>query len=433
MNKLTKRFKQHVQKKHLLDSNKPLLIGLSGGADSVCLFHLLLDSGYSFIALHCNFNLRGEESLRDEEFVRELCKRNKVTLLVKQFNTKDYIDKHKVSLEMGARELRYTWFNEVINETGAQGIAIAHHQDDQAETLLLNLIRGTGIKGLAGMSERNVNVIRPLLPFNRKEILEYLQEIHQDYITDSSNLERDATRNKIRLDVIPLLEQINPKASVNIANAANRVRETLPNWEKIIDEELERCRVSENEISIQSILHSQYPQTVLYEWLSPYGFNQSQVSQILDNLEGDPGAIFTSNNHKLLRNRNTLILKSISETGEIPNILKNIITVEQRKNAIDIIKELPLTPKFAYLDAGLIENELTISSIREGMRFHPFGMKGSKLISDFLTDLKLNRFEKENQKVLCDGDNVVWIIGLRADNRYRVTENTKHILQLQLK
>ena len=207
---MKERIKKYIQEKHIFSEDGLILVGVSGGADSVALLLILKDLGYQIQALHCNFHLRDEESNRDELFVTELCHRNNIPLLVKHFETKEYAIQNNISIEMAARNLRYNWFYEILTETSAQCIAVAHHKDDQAETLLLNLIRGTGIRGLAGMYPLRNKIARPLLCVTRKEIISYLSQANQDYVVDSTNLKRDTTRNIIRLDIIPQFAQINP-------------------------------------------------------------------------------------------------------------------------------------------------------------------------------------------------------------------------------
>ncbi len=375
-------------------------MAVSGGADSVALLRLLLDAGADAVALHCNFHLRGEESDRDERFVADLCRRLGVELHVKHFDTLAYAREQHVSLEMAARNLRYEWFEQMRTQLGCDQIAVAHHQDDQAETVLLNLLRGTGLRGLVGMRARNGHIVRPLLHFSKQELLDYLSGVGQDYIVDSTNAERDALRNRIRLDVVPLLKDINPKAVEHICNTAQLVESFL-----------------------NTPPEGAYTLHTLHEWLQPYGFNSAQIKAILREINGPSGAVYESHTHRLLRDRGRLILSERKE----PNLCELRYSIVETTEPLDFLQTQPLTPEHAYLDADLLTLPLQQRLCQTADRFCPFGMKGSRLVSDFLTDLKLNLFEKERQTVLLSGTDIVWVVGRRSDNRYRVTASTRRI------
>ncbi len=431
MPNLLERFQRHIADTKLLDPDHSLLVGVSGGADSVCLLRLLQESGLPVTALHCNFHLRGEESDRDQQFVEKLCHDLGISLFVKDFCTAEHAAQTKSSIEMAARELRYQWFDEMIAQHDAQGIAIAHHREDQAETLLLNLFRGTGIRGLAAMPPRNGYIIRPLLPFSRQEILDYLAEIKQDYVTDSTNLEREAQRNILRLDVIPLLQSINPQAVSNIASAAEHVQEILPYTQQAMGQAIDSCKTDENAVDIHLLLEKESPASLLHEWLHPAGFNSQQVTQILANIQGESGARYESRTHTLLRDRGLLILKELGETSK-PEIKQKVVRVD-KINALELLKQYPPGKEYAYIDADKLKGELTLQPVSQGMRFKPFGMHGaSRLVSDYLTDLKFNHFDREKQYVLMDGEDIVWLVGLRSDERFRVTKETQRIVILQV-
>ena len=389
-----------------------MLVALSGGADSVALLRALHQQDTHIEALHCNFHLRGEESNRDEMFVTKLCQKLCIPLHIKHFDTLAYKQKQGISLEMAARELRYRWFEEMRHTLNADFVAVAHHRDDQAETLMLNLIRGTGLRGLAGMLPQNNFIIRPLLEVSKDEILNYLEGIEQDYVTDSTNLERDAQRNILRLDVIPLLKTINPNAVKHLAETAKHVAEALPYYEKGVSQS--------HELSA----------TTLHEALRDCGFNSAQEADILRQADGQSGAIYQSATHRLLRNRGQLILEAKSQENNVPTLHQTIINVD---DAIAFLRLQQLTPDRAYLDADKVTTPLSLRHPQEGDRFQPFGMThGTKLVSDFLTDLHLNRFQKEQQWLACSDNNIVWICNQRSDHRYRVTEATRRILILHL-
>ena len=398
-----------------------ILIAVSGGADSVALLRMMLDEGkHTLEALHCNFQLRGEESERDEQFVTALCKRLNVPLHIKHFDTLFYAKDNGISTEMAARELRYKWFEEMRVHLNADYIAVAHHQEDQAETILLNLIRGTGLRGLAGMKAENRHVIRPLLDKSKSEILDYLQSIGQDYVTDSTNLLRDAKRNQIRLDVIPLLKEINPRAISHICEAANHVADAIPYYIKGIE--------SSDELDAAT----------LHEKLRGMGFTPAQER---DMLKGNrSGAIFESTSHRIVRHDGEIVVEEKKTEETMPQLDMQVVEVD---TPLTWLKSQPLTPDYAYLDAqATIAGQetsdgsygLTLRHPQEGDRFQPFGMQhGTRLISDFLTDLKKNVLEKRNQWLVCAGNDIVWVANQRIDHRYRVTEKTRRILIIRLK
>ncbi len=366
----------------------------------MALLRLLLDAGADVVALHCNFHLRGEESDRDEHFVTDLCDRLGVELHVEHFDTLAYAHEKGISTEMAARELRYEWFERMLAQLHCDQIAVAHHQDDQAETILLNLLRGTGLRGLVGMRSRNGHIVRPLLHVSKQEILDYLSGIGQDHVEDSTNAERDALRNRLRLDVIPLLRDINPKAVEHICNTAELVASYL-----------------------DTPPEGGYTLHTLHEWLQPYGFNSAQIRAMLREMNGPSGAIYESPTHRLLRDRGQLLLTEKGRT-DLPALQQCIV---ETSAPLEFLKEQPLTPDHAYLDADLLTLPLEHRLCQTGDRFHPFGMKGTRLVSDFLTDLKVNRFEKERQTVLLSGTDIVWLVGRRTDDRYRVTSATRRI------
>ena len=389
-----------------------MLVALSGGADSVALLRLLWAEGNDIEALHCNFHLRGEESDRDEHFVTQLCQQLGIPLHIQHFSTRAHANNKGISLEMAARELRYVWFEEMRTRLHADYIAVAHHRDDQAETVLLNLIRGTGLRGLAGMSTINGHILRPLLPYSRQEILNYLSSIGQDYVTDSTNLERDALRNRIRLDVMPLLNELNPRAAEHIAQTAHHVAEAIPYYLR---------GVSQSE---------ELTPTTLHERLLGCGFTPAQEADILAHIGDTSGAVYESHTHRVLRDRGRMLLEA-KEVEEEPPALKTDIV--ETDDALSFLQGQPLTPDHAYLDADKLQFPLTLRHLRQGDRFQPYGMKrGTRLVSDFLTDHKLSLFAKQRQWLACSGNDIVWVCGLRPDHRFRVTSNTHRVAILSL-
>ena len=300
MNK--KKIEQYIDQEKLFTREDKILVTLSGGADSVALLRLLLDMGYTCEAAHCNFHLRGDESVRDEMFVRELCLQLVVPLHVQHFQTMEEAEKRHISIEMAARELRYAWFEQLRLQQGADVIAVAHHKDDSVETLLLNLIRGTGINGLLGIRPKNGNIVRPLLCLDRKEITEYLQEIGQSYVTDSTNLQDEYTRNKIRLNLLPLMQEINPSVKESLLRTSEHLNDAALLYKKGIEEGKQKVQ-TEQGILISALLQEPAPETLLFEILSPLGFNSAQIKDIFTSLNGQPGKIFLSREWRVIIDR----------------------------------------------------------------------------------------------------------------------------------
>lgn len=423
-----------------------VLVALSGGADSVCLLLVLKSVGYDCGAIHCNFHLRGKESYRDEGFVRLLCEKLGVELYVKGFNTVQYAAERGISIEMAARELRYSYFKDVLEESGAQAVAVGHHRDDNVETLLLNLVRGSGIHGMCGIPPRNGKIVRPLLCVSRKDILDYLERKGQEYVTDSSNKLDIFSRNKIRLDVLPVLNTINLSASANMASAIEHLNEACKVYDKAINEDISRClRAVGNTrlIDIKKVEECVSPRSVMHEILSPLGFTRSQEEDIIKAMKGNPGHIFSAKKWRLLIDRGQMIIAP-TQTEEVEIERKFRFASHEGTMLIDgcgtinykiIDKEqLVINPdkRFAYLDVDKMHGPLTIRTVRLGDTFSPFGLHGTKLLSDFMTDIKLSRFEKEVQKVICDGSEIAWVVGERSSEIFRVDSNTKKVLVLEL-
>ena len=444
MREVLEKVRIFIRQHHLLQDESRVVVGLSGGSDSVCLAHILDKLGYEVVAAHCNFHLRGEESMRDEQFVVSLCQQMGWNLHQEDFDTAVYARQKGISIEMAAREYRYDWFKRLKEEVGAEAIAVGHHQDDNVETLLLNLTRGTGIKGLCGMQPKNGDVVRPLLCLTRKDILTYLEDIHQTYVTDHTNLEDDFARNKVRLDVLPLLETINQGAMKNLASTQENLTEVMKVYQQAMQDAITNCveqkENGEIHIDIQKLQTLPSPISVLHEVLSPFGFNKVQLKDLLAALN-ERGKIFIAAGRRVLVDRQYIIVEA--EHYPMPNIHMAIIPVED----LTINKD----PHYAYLDADKLKMangkwqmaninsplstfNLQLSTPKEGDTFAPFGMGGKrKLLSDFLTDLKLSLFEKERQPLLVVGNEIVWVIGRRSSELYRVDETTKWVLILSLK
>ena len=409
---------QYINEKHLFHRSDKILVALSGGADSVALLRVLLLEGYNCVAAHCNFHLRGEESDRDEEFVQNLCRGLDVPLQVIHFDTNGYASRKRISIEMAARE-------QVRLQIGASVIAVAHHRDDSVETFLLNLVRGTGINGLKGIAAVNGKVVRPLLDVSRDDILAFLADLKQDYVTDSTNLEDEYLRNKLRLNIIPLLKEINPSVCESITETARRLSDVEAVYRRSIQTVCTEVTEREGKFSISRIMKAVAPLAVLFELLHPYGFNAVQLKNIYRSLGTESGKLFYSENYVLLRDRDYLFLKRREESKEDQSY-----TLHQEICQIEDGFEVSRNPELACLDADTVKEPLVLRRWQSGDKFVPFGMHSFKKVRDYLRDRKYSLFEKENQYVVCSGENIVWLVNERTDNRFRVTEKTQRVLKL---
>ena len=431
---MEKKVREYIEKNNLISKDQLILLGVSGGADSVALLRILLALGYRCVAVHCNFHLRAEESNRDQQFVEQLCSRLGVKLEICSYDTISYAAEKKISIEMAARELRYADFERLRQEYNANSIAVAHHRDDSIETLLMNLMRGTGIRGLTGIKPKNGYVIRPLLSVERVEIEEYLNSIGQDYVTDSTNLETDYTRNKIRLNLLPLMRAINPNADRSIENTALHLQQAYLIYNEAVQKAIADVVKREDEVLIidtDALLATASPSAILYEILSGYGYNEQQVSDIMESLDAESGRRFTSAGYLLYKERNRLVLMKnddvdfcvavdLNTTDNVMLPDGRILRFEFRDGDAEIARDSAV----ATLDADKVGNSLTVRVWQQGDSFIPFGMKGRKLLSDYMTDRKFSITKKRNQCVVCNDCALVWVVGERSDNRYRITKDT---------
>lgn len=419
----------YINKHKLLNANDLYIVALSGGADSVALLLLLKEGGFNVHAAHCNFLLRGSESDRDEAFCVDLCRQLGVELHRAHFATREYAEAHKVSVEMAARELRYNWFEQLRRDIGAVGICVAHHRDDSVETVLLNMIRGTGLRGLTGIQPRNGYVLRPLLCVSRDEIEHFLAKRGQKYVIDSTNLETDVKRNKVRLQVLPLLRTLNPAVSDNIQRMVENVAEA----QIVLDSLLDNFK-KHNTLELSELEKYGSSEYVIYEWLKNYGFNGTQARQVL---EAETGKIMSSSQgYDVLKDRERLIIERtlkpfnpmrIPEEGMY--VLDEKMRLSLRKCAAYVSKK----PFVATFDAQKVVFPLTVRRVEEGDWMIPFGMRGRKLLSDLMTDRKMTVFEKRRQLVVVDAqDVIVWAVGLRIADSVAVAETTQSVLELIL-
>ncbi|MCL1868020.1 MAG: tRNA lysidine(34) synthetase TilS [Paludibacter sp.] len=432
-----------IDKNNLLQRSGTVIVALSGGADSVSLLDILIKLQYKCVAAHCNFQLRAEESQRDEQFVRQLCSRKDITLFVKKFETEQFSRAKNISIEMAARELRYRWFEQLLVQTNAQAIAVAHHNDDNIETFLLNIIRGTGLKGLCGISARNGNVVRPLLNISRTDIENYVKVNRLDFVTDSTNFENNFKRNKIRNEVLPLMQTLNPSVRNTILEEINIFKGIYKTYENAVENIKNQTVEIENntvKIHIDKLLEQKNPTDILFEIVKNYGFNFTQTENIIAAVSSTSGKTFYSEKHKLITDRKFIFIKEKelnkdenkylihSDCEEIINpiylkfkkyIKENDFIVIKNKNTIQI-------------DYDKITFPLELRKWKTGDCFYPFGMKTRQKLSDFFINNKLSVLDKNDVWLLVCGEKIVWIVGLRADNRFRIDKKTQKILEISL-
>lgn len=467
---MIERVRTYIEGKKLLQPNAKVIVGLSGGADSMALIDILTRLDYHCVAAHCNFHLRGSESERDADFVKGWCEHHDIPLLSIDFDTCLHAQEQGLSIEMAARELRYDWFEAIRQEQGAEVIAVGHHRDDSVETVLLNLIRGTGIKGLTGITSKNGYVVRPLLAVTRSDIEAYVAKRSIPYVTDSTNQQELYVRNLIRLRILPELEKINPK----VRHAIYRTSLNLAEVEKLYNRSIEEARralwndvgnevndennmgsgngdgsdndngngksnnSNEIRINISLLLKSASPQAVLFELLSPLGFSPSTIRDILESLTGEPGMQFYGGSYRLIKDREYLLLHMREEGDADPELFLIEAGVEQVDFPVKLtlrMETMPVTiqkeSRFLYMDADKVTFPLTLRKWQSGDWFIPFGMKGRKKLSDFFVDKKFSLKEKEDVWLLLSGDQVAWLVGERNDDRFRVTESTKRVLVIE--
>ena len=449
MTNFLEKIRATIDRESIFSLSDKLIVAVSGGADSVSMLYVLHKLGFSVEAVHCNFHLRAEESNRDETFVRNLCDDLGIKLFVEHFNTISYASIHKVSIEMAARELRYAYFEKLRKERDASFVAVAHHRDDNVETLLLNLIRGTGMRGLCAMQYVNGTIVRPLLNVSRAEIVEYLNSQNLSFITDSTNLIPDFTRNRIRLQLLPLMRGINPSVDDTIEHTIKRLCDVDKIYREAIGKSIENvCVKYENKgvylgIDIPKLLAETSPRSLLHEILHPYGFSVAIESQIFECLDMPSGAVYKSDGWTLLRDRSRLLLKKVECSnclnGEIE--LPNDGTIELddgkkivvERKTINAMEEIPRDKHTVCLDASKVNAPLKVRHWKDGDRFYPFGMKGSKLLSDYFIDRKFSIFDKSNQFIVDCGGRIAWVVGERSDARFSIDCNMPcDVIQLML-
>ena len=425
-----------ISEKSLFIREEKLILGISGGADSVCLMHVFLELGYSFELAHCNFNLRGEESDADEYFVKDLAKEHQLKVHIKQFDTLVYAAENKISTQMAARDLRYAWFEKLRIKSKAKYLAIAHHANDDVETFFINLVRGSGLKGFLGIKEKNNAIVRPLLSVSRLEIEQYLKDRGLVFREDSSNASVKYLRNKIRHELIPLLAQMNPSIQQTVKDEMRILDGVAQIYASKVEEVRKDLTQEKNgivQLEISALLALNPLHGYLYELLSAYGFYA--VEAISKALQGQSGKQFFSSTHQLVVDRENIFISLLNKENEVFEITEKTISLVyplEINFKVMADKTIIYDNNIAQLDVEKLKFPLTLRKWKEGDKFMPLGMKKFKKLSDFFIDSKFSIIDKQEQWLLCSGVDIVWVLGCRIDERYKLESNTKKVYIAQL-
>ena len=433
------RFKDHIEQKLPFLNQGRSVIAISGGIDSVVLAHLCHMLDMDFALAHCNFNLRAKESDADEEFVLELGEELDVEVFIQNFDTAVYAEEQKISIQMAARELRYNWFKELVEQLDFDFIITAHHADDNLETFLINFLRGTGLNGLTGIPEIKENIVRPLLQFSRFEVEAFAMEHQIRWREDSSNASRKYLRNKLRHEVVPVLKEINPKLLDSFQNTLSHLNDTADIVEESLYAVSKRAIVDISEqgitFKVSEFKKVNNPKAYLFEMFKEYGFTEWQ--DVLSLLDAETGKFVQSDTHRLIKHREYLVLADkSSQQNEVALSIENYeAPIETPLGLLSLNRATSFennSEHSIYIDEDSIALPLKLRLWKTGDEFYPLGMKGKKKLSKYLKDEKLSKIEKEHTWVLTSEDQIIWVIGRRADHRFRVTDETKQILKIEL-
>jgi tRNA(Ile)-lysidine synthase len=453
---LLQQYKDFIKKENLFSSRDKLLLAVSGGVDSVVLCELCKQAGYDFLIVHCNFQLRGAESERDEEFVRKLGEKYKVEVKVKKFDTEKFAEKNKMSIQEAARLLRYEWFNELVesSEFGVRShelmtpdsrlrtfLLTAHHANDNAETVLMNFCRGTGLHGLTGIPVSYGNIKRPLLIFTKDELMQFAKENKLEFVEDSSNLSSKYTRNLFRNEIIPAISKVYPQANENLNDNINRFKEIEKLYKLAVNDikkKLVKEKRNEWHIPVKQLM-GYNNRALIYEIIADFGFNEKQIDEVIKLAESDSGKYIDSPtlDYRIIRHRHWFIISPINSVeSEIIIIEKGISNLEfgNGRLGIEVIPDpqfqIPNSTHIGCFDFKFIKFPLILRRCKTGDYFYPLGMKKKKKLSRFFIDQKLSKTEKEKTWVIEMDKKIIWVVGKRIDERFKVTEKTKNVIKI---
>jgi tRNA(Ile)-lysidine synthase len=435
------RFQEYIEQHSLCAKNDRILLTVSGGVDSMVMLDLFVRTGYEVAVAHCNFHLRGDESDGDEQFVVNACAEYGVEVFVKHFDTKAYAKQNHVSVQVAARDLRYTWFEQLRQDKNFDFIAVAHHADDSVETFFINLLRGSGITGLKGISVRRENIIRPLLFAEREDIERYAHEHEIPYREDSSNKEDKYLRNKIRHQLLPRLKEMTDNYEQTVIASLNRLEEADGLLQQLLEEKFARLLIARGDmlvVQLEKLLELEPLDVWVYYLLRQYGFNRDTTDRITTAVKNkQTGSVFHAAAYNALVDRDYLLLKPVgeAETGvflleENTREIAEPIKMKIEASDLDDHFSLNRAEGVAQLDMDKLEFPLKIRKWQEGDRFVPLGMSGTKLVSDYFIDNKISRFDKERIWLLLSGNDIVWIIGHRISDKYKISSGTKRVLTI---
>lgn len=430
--------KRHLENNLPFLKRSKLLIAVSGGIDSIVLVHLLKQLDYDIAIAHCNFGLRGEESDGDEDFIKSYASENNIQIFVTHFDTKSFAFDNKLSIQVAARQLRYIWFDQLLEEHKLDYLLTAHHLDDNIETFLINFTRGTGLEGLTGIPQQNGNVVRPLLPFTRKEIENYALENNITWREDSSNASDKYLRNKLRHDIVPVLKSLNPSFADSFLQSLNNLQQSaslahdaaILMYQQVVSE-----KEGQKHIDIEQLKRLPNYKAYLYQWLNPFGF--TSWDDIYNLTDGQSGKQVLAPGYRLLKDRSVLILEPLKPVDKEIYEIQQGTTVINEPLAIKLELSDVISPDSTkntiFVNNNLIKFPLFVRKWQEGDYFCPLGMNGQKKkVSKFFKDEKMSLSEKENTWILCSGNEIIWIIGRRADDRFKIRNTTDTILKIEV-
>ncbi|MCS3800695.1 tRNA lysidine(34) synthetase TilS [Niastella sp. OAS944] len=443
------RFQQYISDNYLFSSKDTLLLAVSGGIDSVVLCELCKQAGYSFIIAHCNFKLRGAESERDAAFVQQLAAACNAPIHIKEFDTAAYAEKRKLSIQEAARELRYNWFAELLTthspltpHHSPTCLLTAHHLDDNIETMLMHFFRGTGIHGLRGMLAKQAHIVRPLLFARRQEIKQFAAENDLKWVEDSSNVSDKYSRNYFRHQLIPLVQKIYPEAENNLVNNLRRFADMEALYDQAVEQHKKKLLEQKGEevhIPVLKLKKAQPLSAIVYEIIKAFGFSSAQVDEVIKLLDSESGRYVQSATHRIIKNRRWLIIAP-AQSEQAQNLVidedENKVVFENGELVFEHLKnknvQLVNDAAVAFIDKEALQFPLLLRKWKKGDYFYPLGLNKKKKLARFFIDQKLSLTDKEKVWVLESNKKIVWVVALRIDDRFKITDATKQILKIQL-